>query len=64
MTAVKKRLAEWIENEVIAEAVLEELEANGIRPTLKNAQAVWLDVLQSELPQAISSSVKALFDLR
>jgi hypothetical protein len=57
--SVKGKLAQWIETEVIAEAVLEELKAHGIKPTLGNGKAIWLDVLQNELPHAISSSVKA-----
>ena len=61
--SVKHELASWIETDVIAEHILEELEEQGVQPTLENAKTVWLDVLENELCHAIQSSVKAKFDV-
>ncbi|MBA7628960.1 hypothetical protein ES703_36457 [subsurface metagenome] len=62
MTAKTSELAGWIETEPIAEHILGELDDQGIEPTLENAKTVWLDVLETELCQAIHSSVKAKFE--
>ena len=62
MSKIKHELSGWIETDVIAEHILEELEEQGIQPTLENAKTVWLDVLENELCEAIKSSVKARFD--
>ncbi len=53
-------LADWIDTDVIAEHTLEEMEGQGVQPTLENGQAVWLDVLEQELCPAIRKSVEAL----
>ena len=62
MSRIKRELSGWIETDVIAEHILEELEEQGVQPTLENAKTVWLDVLENELCHAIQSSVKAKFD--
>ncbi len=64
MSKIKHDLAGWIETEVIAEHILDELEEQGVQPqpTLENAKTVWLDVLENELCGAIRCSVKARFD--
>ena len=54
-------LAEWIDPRVIAEAILQELESQEVEPTLANGQKVWLDVLESELPDGLQSTVTATF---
>jgi hypothetical protein len=59
--SVKRDLAGWIEADVIAEHVLDELEEQGIQPTFENGKTIWLDVLENELCEAIRSSVKARF---
>ncbi|MBA7590673.1 hypothetical protein ES708_32801 [subsurface metagenome] len=58
--SVKHELAGWIETDVIAEHILEELEEQGAQPTLENGKTIWLDVLENELCQAIRSRVKRL----
>jgi hypothetical protein len=63
VSKLRHELASWIETEVIAEHILDELEEQGIQPTLENAKTIWLDVLETELCGAISSSVKAKFDV-
>ena len=63
MSKIRHELAGWIETDVIAEHILDELEEQGIQPTLENAKTIWLDVLENELCEAISSSVKARFDV-
>ena len=63
MPDIKEQLAEWIDTDVIANAIYEELEEQGVEPTLENAKTIWLDVLENELPDALRSSVKARFDV-
>ena len=63
MSKIRHELAGWIETDVIAEHILDELEEQGIQPTLENAKTVWLDVLETELCEVISSSVKAKFNV-
>jgi len=58
---VLDELAEWIDPRAIAEAILRELESQEVEQTLANGQRVWLDVLESELPDGLCSSVKAIF---
>jgi len=63
MSRIRLELAGWIDADVIAEHILDELEEQGIQPTLDNAKTIWLDVLESELCEAIRSSVKAKFNV-
>jgi hypothetical protein len=63
MPDTKEQLADWIDTDVIANAISEELEEQGVKPTLENAKTIWLDVLENELPDALRSSVKARFDV-
>ena len=58
---VLDELAEWIAPRVIAEAILEELESQEVEQTVANGQKVWLDFLETELPDGLNSSVKAIF---
>ena len=53
-------LADWIDTSAIAEAILEELEEQGVSPTLENGQKVWLDFLETRLSEGLRSSVKAI----
>jgi hypothetical protein len=59
--SVKRELAGWIETDVIAEHILDELKDQGVRTTLQNAKKIWLDVLENDLCDSIRSSVKARF---
>ncbi len=61
--SVIDELASWIEADVIAEHIADELEEQGVQPTLENAKTIWLDVLENGLCEAIRSSVKAKFDV-
>ena len=63
MSRIRHELAGWIDADVIAEHILGELEEQGVQPTLDNAKTIWLDVLESELCEAIRSSVKAKFNV-
>ena len=63
MPDIKEQLAEWIDTDVIANAIYEELEEQGVEPTFENAKTIWLDVLENGLPDALRSSVKARFDV-
>ena len=58
---VLDELAEWIDPRVIAEAILEGLESQEVEQTVANGQKVWLDFLESELPDGLNSSIKAIF---
>jgi len=58
---VLDELAEWIAPGVIAEAILEELESQEVEQTVANGQKVWLDFLETEFPEGLRSSVKAIF---
>ena len=58
---VLDELAEWIDPRVIAEAILQELKSQEVEQTVPNGMRVWLDVLESQLPDAIRSSIKAIF---
>ena len=60
---VLAELAEWIDPKVIAEAILQELQEQGARPTTENGKSIWLDTLENELPDALRSSVRARFDV-
>jgi len=53
-------LADWIDTSTIAEAILSELEEQGVPPTLENGQKVWLDFLETRLSEGLHSSVKAI----
>jgi len=61
--SVKHKLAGWIDTDVIAEHILDELEEQGVEPTIENAQAVWLDFLETELCLTLQSVVRAKFHL-
>jgi hypothetical protein len=63
MSKTTRELAGWIETDVIAEHILEELGERGVQPTLENAKTIWLDVLENELCGAIKPSVMARFDV-
>ena len=63
MSKISHELAGWIDTDVIAEHILDELKEQGVSPTLENAKTIWLDVLETELCEAIRSSVKARFDV-
>ena len=63
MSKIRSELAGWIDADVIAENILEELEEQGVQSTLDNAKTIWLDVLENELCEAIRSSVKAKFNV-
>lgn len=55
----REGLADWIDSDVIAEHILDELKEQGGKPTLKYAKQVWLDVLQHELHDAIKNAITA-----
>lgn len=58
---VQKQLVKWIDTEVIAENILEELEGEDVEPTLENAQKLWLNVLATELHDALKNSINAIW---
>ena len=58
---VRDELSDWIDSDVIAEEILEDLEESGVEPTLESAKAVWLNVLETELYGAVWRSITAQF---
>ncbi|MBA7699280.1 hypothetical protein ES703_107971 [subsurface metagenome] len=52
----------WFDTAVLARNILETLKEEGAKPTVKNAKAVWLDFLETELPDGLVKSVRALID--
>lgn len=56
----QKQVAEWIDKDVIAENILDALKEAKVSLTLDNARAVWLDILYTEMPEALRVSVEAL----
>ena len=58
---VQKQLVKWIDTEVIAENILEELEGEDVEPTLENAQKLWLNVLATELHDSLKKSINAIW---
>ena len=58
--AVIDQVAGWIDTDVIAMVIAEELVDNDEQVTLLNCQKVWLDVLE-DIHSVIASSIRALF---
>lgn len=56
-----KELGDWIDTQVIAAGILDELLDCDIEPTVKNGKKVWLDILEAELPGAIRSTIHNIF---
>lgn len=54
-------VADWIDTQVIAESILEELSEYEIEPTVANAKKVWLDILGAELIEAVRSTIRHIF---
>jgi len=47
--AVIDELAKWIDTDVIASSIVEEMVDQGMEVTLANAQKVWLNILENGL---------------
>lgn len=56
-----EELADWIDANVIAEALLDELLENNIEPSVENGKKLWLDILEYQLPDAIQSAINHIF---
>ena len=63
MSNVIQELADWIDADVIAELIIDQMEDQGEKPTLKYAKNVWLDVLEHELHDAIRNAITAVRSL-
>jgi len=61
-TKVETELSSWIDKDVIAQNIMDALREAEVDLTLANGQAVWLDVLYTELPGAIKHSADALVE--
>jgi len=62
--AAMEELAKWIDTTVIAETILDALNEaeieNGSLISVANGQKVWLDLLYTELGDAVKRSIEAL----
>ena len=54
------QLADWIDPNVIAEHIIEELQDGGVGVTLVNAKAVWLRFLEAFLTEGLYYCVEAI----
>ena len=61
--AIRKKLVDWIDTDVIAKHIIDEMEEQGCRITLEYAKNIWLDVLQNELHHAIKNAITAVRSL-
>ena len=59
---MQEQLAEWIGTDPIAEELVDVMDEEGIPLTFENASKIWLDVLEHELADAMTSSAQALID--
>lgn len=57
-SSVRQALADWIDTDVIAERILEEMEELGVSLTLEQAKGVWLNVLECELSDVVKETVE------
>jgi hypothetical protein len=62
MDEAKKQVIDWLDDEVITETIFDKLQDEGVTPTFENATKVWLDVLYTELGDAVKRSVEALIN--
>jgi len=63
MSNIIQELSDWIDTDVIAELIIDELEEQDAKPTLKYARNIWLDVLEHELHDAIRNAITAVRSL-
>ena len=54
---VKERFADWLDVDVIADAVADEIEEMGGETTLENMQRVWCNFLEYDLHDGLKRSV-------
>jgi hypothetical protein len=59
---VEEKIGAWIDTSVIAQNLLDALTDAGVKANEFNAQAVWLDMLYTEIPDSMKRSIKALVD--
>ncbi len=60
---VKAKIAEWIDTDVLAEAIAAHIRDLGCRVSEHNCKAVWYDFLQGELHSGLERSAEAQKDL-
>ena len=58
--AVIDELAKWIDTDVIASSIVEEMVDQGMEVTLANAQKVWLNILENGLPGDTKYGIEAI----
>jgi len=55
---VIREVANWIDTNVIAERIVEELEEQGVKLSLNEAKKVWLNVLMCGLVEPIKEAAE------
>ena len=55
---VQTEVADYIDTSVLAETILDDLEEEGLQPTVENAKKLWLDFLGTELHEGIRSVLR------
>ena len=60
--AVIDELAKWIDTDVIASFIVEEMVDQGMEVTLANAKNVWLNILENGLPDDTKYAIEAIND--
>ena len=56
---VINNLADWLDTQTIAEAIVQAVEDYGATPTFGDCQCVWSDFLEHELSHGLMQSTRA-----
>jgi len=48
----------WLDSGVIADAIIEDLQEQGLSVTVENMKTVWLSFLENEMPIGLRSTIK------
>lgn len=48
----------WLDSKVIADAIIENLQEQGLGVTVENMKKVWLSFLENEMPDGLQRTVK------
>ncbi len=57
-TAARESFLLWLDSGVIADAIIENLQEQGLSVTVENMKTVWLSFLESEMPDGLRSTIK------
>ena len=57
-SAARKSFLLWLDSGVIADAIIENLQEQGLSVTVENMKTVWLSFLENEMPSGLRSTIK------